>query len=208
MKEWRMEQCSGVDTLLTREVTCGELLDESEASKVRRAIARINYMALDRADLSSVARIASQSLSEPRQGTEIVVKRVIRYLQSHPRMPNNISKKSDENQRCVEVMTDSDWASDTKTRQSCSGGLIRVGGNLVHHWSRTEQTVALSSGEAEMNASVKAISYGIGVTELLKEIGIKDVRMDRLRGLECVQRNDLAQRQWQSKAPHHETTVG
>ena len=92
-------------------------------------------------------------------------------------MPNHISKKSDENQGCVEVVTDSDWASDTKTRQCCSGGLIRVGGNLVHHWSRTEQTVALSSGEAEMNASVKAISYGIGVTELLKEIGIKDVRM-------------------------------
>ena len=44
MKEWRMEQCIGVDTLLTREVTCGELLDQSEASKVRRAIARINYM--------------------------------------------------------------------------------------------------------------------------------------------------------------------
>ena len=123
-------------------------------------------------------------------------------------MPNHISKKSDENQGCVEVVTDSDWASDTKTRQCCSGGLIRVGGNLVHHWSRTEQTVALSSGEAEINASVKAISYGIGVTELLKEIGMKDVRMDRLHGLECVQRNDLAQRQWQSKAPHHETTVG
>ena len=28
-----------------------------------------------------------------------------------------------------------------------------------------------------MNASVKAISGGIGVTELLKEIGIKNVRM-------------------------------
>ena len=28
-----------------------------------------------------------------------------------------------------------------------------------------------------MSASVKAISEGIGVTELLKEIGIKDVRM-------------------------------
>ena len=176
-----MEQCSGVDTPLTRDgmekVSCGELLDESEASKVRRAIARINYMALDRADLSSVARIASQYVSEPRQGTEIVVKRVIRYLQSYPRMPNHNNKKSDENQRCVEVMTDSDWASDTKTRRSCSGGLIRVGGNLIHHWSKTQQTVALSSGEVEMNASVKAISEGIGVTELLKEIGINDVRM-------------------------------
>ena len=92
-----MEQCSGVDTPLTRDgmekVSCGELLDASEASRVRRAIARINYMALDRADLSSVARIASQYTREPRQGTEIVVKRVIRYLQSYPRMPNHISKK-------------------------------------------------------------------------------------------------------------------
>ena len=39
-----MEQCSGVDTPLTRDgmekVSCGELLDESEASKVRRPIAR------------------------------------------------------------------------------------------------------------------------------------------------------------------------
>ena len=82
-----MKECSGVDTPLTRDgmekVSCGELLDESEASKVRRAIARINYMALDRADLSSAARIASQYMSEPRQGTEIVVKRIIRYLQSY-----------------------------------------------------------------------------------------------------------------------------
>ena len=107
-----MEQCSGVDTPLTRDgmekVSCGELVDESESSKVRRA------MALDRADLSSVARIASQYTSESRQGTEFVVKRVIRYSQSYPRMPNHISKKSDENQRCVEMVTDSDWASDTR----------------------------------------------------------------------------------------------
>ena len=103
-----------------------------------------------------MARIASQYMSEPRQGTEIVVKRVIRYLQFYPRMPNHTSKKSDENQRCVEVMTDSDWASDTKTRRSCSGGLIRVGGNLIHHWSKSQQTVALSSGEAEMKPSVTA----------------------------------------------------
>ena len=92
-------------------------------------------------------------------------------------MPNHISQKSDENQRCVEVLTDSDWAGDIKTRRSCSGGLIRVGGTLIHHWSKTQQTLTLSSGEAEMNASVKAISEGIGVTELLEEIGIKDVRM-------------------------------
>ena len=77
-------------------MSCGELLGESEASKARRAIASINYMALDRADLSSAASIASQYMSEPRQGTAVVVKRVIRYLQSYPRIPNDISKKSEE----------------------------------------------------------------------------------------------------------------
>ena len=88
--------------------TWGQLLGESEASKVRRAIARINYMALDRADLSSVPRIASQCMSEPRQRTVIVVHRVVRYLQSYPRMPKYISKKSDENLGDVEETTDSD----------------------------------------------------------------------------------------------------
>ena len=74
-------------------MSCAELLGESEASeasKVRRATARINDMALHRADLSSVARIASHFLSEPRHGTEIVVKRAIRYFQSYPRRATRI----------------------------------------------------------------------------------------------------------------------
>ena len=114
-----------------------------------------------------------QNCFAARQGTETVVKRVIRYLQSYPRIPNHISKKSEENEGDVEVMTDSDLVGDTKTRRSCSGGLIHVGGNLIHHRSKTQQRVALSSGEAEMSASVMATSEVIGVTELFKEIGIR-----------------------------------
>ena len=89
-------------------MSCGELLGENEASKARRAISSINYMALDRADPSSAARIASQYMSEPRPGTAVVVKRVIRYLQSYPRISNHVSKKSEENEEDVEVMTDID----------------------------------------------------------------------------------------------------
>ena len=117
--------------------------------------------------------LGESEASKARQETAVVVKRVVRFLQSYPRIPNHIFKKSEENEGDVEVMTDIDCAGDTKTRRSCSGGMIRVGGNFIHYWIKAQQRVALSSGEAEMSVSVMAVSEVIGVTELFKEIGIR-----------------------------------
>jgi hypothetical protein len=77
----------------------------------------------------------------------------------------------------LEVWTDSDWAGDIETRKSCSGGSMQLGGTTVHHWSKVQSNIALSSGEAELNAAVKAISEAIGVKELMKEILGIDVKI-------------------------------
>ena len=165
-----MEHCSGVDTLLTR--------DGTEKCELWQAVGKPGEQGEegDCEDQHGLGQSRSikcgQCCFAARQETE-TVKRVIRYLQFYPRIPNHISKKSEEKEGDVEVMTDGDWAGDTQTRRSCSGGLIRVGGNLIHHRSKTQQRVALSSGEAEMSASVMAMSEMIGVTELFKEIGIR-----------------------------------
>ena len=45
-----------------------------------------------------------------------------------------------------------------------------VGRHLVAHWSRTQATVALSSGEAEVNAALKAGSEGLGIRSLCQEV--------------------------------------
>jgi hypothetical protein len=42
---------------------------------------------------------------------------------------------------------------------------------LISHWRKTQATVVLSSGEAELNAIVKGCSEGIGVYELLRDLG-------------------------------------
>ena len=39
------------------------------------------------------------------------------------------------------------------------------------HWSRTQQLVALSSAEAELNASVKAACEGLGFANMAREVG-------------------------------------
>ena len=46
------------------------------------------------------------------------------------------------------------------------------GQHLIGHWSRTQQLVALSSAEAELNASVKAGQEGLGVSNPLAEMGV------------------------------------
>ena len=60
-KEWAMEQCSEVDTPITKHgqdsQNNGEELHEEEARSARRAIARINYMAHNRPDISVAARV-------------------------------------------------------------------------------------------------------------------------------------------------------
>ena len=59
-------------------VNTGDELNENEARRARRAIARMNYMSQDRPDLSVAARLMSQYMSRPREGIVPVIKRAIR----------------------------------------------------------------------------------------------------------------------------------
>ena len=98
-------------------------------------------------------------MANPREGNEVVLKRAIRYLVQNrilelkypwPRRP-----------RIATIFTDSDWAGCTRTRKSTSGGLIKHGCHLIHHWSSTQTTVARSAAGAELNAINKGMAEGI-----------------------------------------------
>ena len=45
------------------------------------------------------------------------------------------------------------------------------GAHLLLFWSRTQQLIALSSAEAELNASIKAGVEGLGVANMAEEMG-------------------------------------
>ena len=158
-----MQGANGVETPLTNELTQRSdnrpLMSEGEAKRYRRAVARVNYMAQDRCDISSASRVLSQSMASPRMGDEALIKRLIRYLRKYPRSYNFM--KYQVKQYNITVMVDSDWAGDVTNRRSTSGGLIMLGEHILQHWSKMQSTIALSSGEAELNASDKGASEGI-----------------------------------------------
>jgi hypothetical protein len=172
LKEWGMEQCKGLSTPVCKDevITAGSTeLNEIESTRFRRGAARINYMAQDRPDLSVASRILSQGMSSPTVNDEVRLKRVIRYLKVHPRCINFMAWQTDS--QVLSLLVDSDWAGDKAGRKSCSGGCIRNGKHLIAHWSKLQGNIALSSGEAELNAAVKGVSEVIGVQEMSKEFG-------------------------------------
>eukprot|EP00969_Alexandrium_andersonii_P160859 7108674-Alexandrium_andersonii.AAC.1 len=58
------------------------------------------------------------------------------------------------------------------TRRSTSGGAAVWGSRAIKHWSTTQKTIALSSGEAELAGIVKGAAEGMGLVSVAQDLGI------------------------------------
>ena len=93
-----------------------------------------------------------------------VLKRLVSYLAGHDDLCMSLKWKGrscgvyysysniDPGECVLEVFTDSDWASDRRTRRSVSCVTVFAGGCLLYSASRTQKLVSLSSAEAEVYA--------------------------------------------------------
>ena len=111
-------------------------------------------------------------MSAPAEEDIPQLKRVARYLLNFPRCA--LLYKWQHPTKSIDTFTDSDWGGDVKTRKSTSGGCIMKGKHLLMHWSRTQQTVALSSAEAELNALCKGGQEGLAAKHMTEVIGVPE----------------------------------
>jgi hypothetical protein len=151
LEEWGLTTCKGAATPVSVEKDlAGDVeMESKEATRYRRAVARVNYLAQDRPDLAVAASLLSRSMARPMVGDEVRLKRTLRYLKSHPTC--RLEYKWQEAPQSVTLLTDSDWAGDVQTRRSTSGVVISMGKHLLQFSSKMQKTIALSSGEAEQS---------------------------------------------------------
>ena len=176
VEEWGMESSSGVTTpgvkeekeMVGKEI---EITDEKRIAKFRRGAAQANYLALDNPKIGFASKEISRGMAKPTEGDERKLKRLVRYLKREKRVRYLYKWQSPPRAICGHA--DSDWAGCTKTRRSSSGGTLMWGSHLIAHWARTQVGVALSSGEAELNAALKVGCEAIGVKVMGKELGIE-----------------------------------
>ena len=145
------------------------LMDDAASTRHRGLVALLNYIAQDRADLSFAAKELSQSMARPRLGDDQGVKRVARYLRCFPACA--LVYRWQAQPASLTVYTDADWGGCVQTRRSTSGGLILHGDHLLTFWARTQQCLALSSCESEVNALVKGGVEGLGIKHMAEQCG-------------------------------------
>ena len=121
--------------------------------------ARSNYLAADRPDWCFAAKEICRWMSKPTHNAWKALKRLCRFLNGAPRLVYSYRLQSVE---CIDVYTDADWAGCPKTRKSTSGGCVLFGRHAVKHWSSTQASVALSSGEAEFAGLIRGAGQGCG----------------------------------------------
>ncbi len=104
----------------------------------------------------------------PNRNSYARFKRLVRYLVGLLRSVYNF--KYQDLLINVDIYTDTDFAGCKETRRSTRGGVIMLGSHTVRHWSKTQSTIALSSGEAELS------EIGSGISNVKMRIQIEQQR--------------------------------
>ena len=200
IEQMGMANCKAVSIPTCTEVEYNEslrlesgLLSEREATLYRAIAARLNYLAQDRVDVQFAAKDAAKHMSKPATLDWLKFKRVARYLAGAPRYVQKYAWQHPKT--LVNAYADSDWAGDKVSRKSTSGGLLMIGGHLIKSWSSTQPVIALSSGEAELYALVKAASQAKGLCSLMADFGFEtqiSVHTDSTAAIGIVHRRGLA----------------
>ena len=78
--------------------------------------------------------------------------------------------------------------------QHLGGGMIFLGNHLLKHWSTTQTTIALSSGEAELTGLVKGAAHGLGFQALCRDLGFNfglELKSDATAAIGIARRRGL-----------------
>ena len=152
-----------------------------EVRTYRQIVGSLIYaMTCTRPDLAFVVTRLSQSLEKPSEADWITVKHVMKYLKG------SINQKLMYNKADgIEIsgFSDSDWASSHDRRSTTGYCFIMNSQSAVVSWkSKKQQTVALSSCEAEYMAITAATQESMFLSMLAKEFGHSTTKPINIRG--------------------------
>jgi len=136
--------------------------------------ARANYLAADRPDVEYAVKEICRKMCKPAEGDWQKLIRLGRYLKVAPRCVIEYPWQTEG--MLPTGYSDSDWAGCRTTGKSTSGGLVMVGRHLIKSWSRTQDSVTLSSAEAELVALGKLAAEVLGIRSIMMEWQMADLR--------------------------------
>ncbi len=150
-----------------------------EDSKITHGYAQLigslMYLALGtRPDIAFAVNKLAQYTSNPKALHWTAVKRIFRYLKYTKHFALTYGGDNDEDILNTElnIFCDADWANDTSDRKSISGYVVTMAGGAVSWSSKKQQTVALSTAEAEYVSATHVAKQVLWHRSLFEELDL------------------------------------
>lgn len=140
--------------------------------KYREAVGSLLYLSIyTRPDLSYVVSRICSHFAEPTEKHWTTVRHVFRYLKGTSNQELTF-KRDDKNSLGLRVFTDADWALDSSDRRSTTGFCVSLSkeSGLISWKTRKQQTVALSTCEAEYVALAAAMHECLYLEQVLQNL--------------------------------------
>lgn len=160
----------------------------------REAVGHLMYLqVVTRPDIAFAVSVASRALESPTQAHWRLVKRIMRYIKGTENVGLHYKMTG-----TFECYSDADFAGDTLTRKSTTGVLCKFSDAAIIWQSKKQQSVALSTTEAEYVSASIAAKEIVWVSRLLNEIGIKSeantLFVDNVSAIKLVKNPEFHQR--------------
>ena len=163
---------------------------------------RLAYLSADLPHLQFSANRLARGTSKPTTGNWDRLKTAARYLKTHGRWVQEYRRQ--EPMTLIDILADSDRASDKTDRKSVSCVVTMIGEQCIRCQTATPSAPAWSSGEAEYVGNVKGASIGIGVQSMARDFGDE-------RGVENCNRQQRIEghrvKTWIGQTPSSSTQV-
>jgi len=174
LDEFNMSECITVSTPGDVNVMLGDKVGEVNRHVYLQIVGSLMHATHStRPDITHATNIVCRFMSAPDENHMRAAKRVLRYLSGC--VEYGLRYKNDEsvygNGVEITAYCDADWGGDKTDRKSTTGYCVYMNDNLITWNTQKQQTVALSTAEAELMAIVEAVKEVKWVSMLVSEMG-------------------------------------
>ena len=171
LSKTKMEDCNAIHAPMDPglRLSKGEEEKNIDEREYRRNIGCLRYLLHTRPDLSYCVRVLSRYMQQPKESHGSALKQVLRYLQGT--LAYGLTFKRAEKTGLTKLVgySDSSHAVDEDDGRSTAGHVFYLEDSPIT-WCSQQETVALSSCEAEFMAANEAAKQAIWLQDLYGEI--------------------------------------
>ncbi|GLI71183.1 hypothetical protein VaNZ11_016291 [Volvox africanus] len=145
-------------------------MELTDSTKYRALVGKLNYLATStRPNIAQAISVLARCMGKPSKAHIGLSLGMLRYLAGTKVLGLCFGGDGD---LAVVSYSDSDWAGDPATRRSTTGYVFLLGGTPISWNNQLQRTVAVSTVEAEYQATAAAVQEALWLRKLAGDLGL------------------------------------